>query len=254
VEAIRRVLCELLPEAKAETLEALAAGSSRCPFARGQEILAPGTPLRVLILLDGAAGVYHDAPDGRRAILHIARAPDFVGVLSPYQTVQSVGAVALTPCDAVLFPGSLLSDSAARDDGVARNLLRWSNGRLDLMLRRLALLTFLPTRERLALALITYDVLTAGDGEHPPILGRSDLASLIGASREMTAHAFRALEREGLVRRIGRRRLEVLDREGLEQAAGDWAIDALGPTIEPPSPIRTGDDAVQCERDTHGHD
>jgi CRP-like cAMP-binding protein len=53
----------------------------------------------------------------------------------------------------------------------------------------------------------------------PPVLRRTHLPALVGTSREMTGRVMRALESRGVVARVGRDRLDLLDPAGLAAAA-----------------------------------
>ena len=46
---------------------------------------------------------------------------------------------------------------------------------------------------------------------------RAHLPALVGTSREMTGRVLRRLESEGIIERIGRDRLRVLDADGLHE-------------------------------------
>ena len=50
----------------------------------------------------------------------------------------------------------------------------------------------------------------------PPVLTRTHLPGLVGTSREMTGRVLRALEREGVVARVGRAGLRLLDSRPLD--------------------------------------
>jgi CheY-like chemotaxis protein len=65
----------------------------------------------------------------------------------------------------------------------------------------------------------------------PPVLTRTQLHALVGTSREMTSRVLRVLETRGVVARIGRDGLAILDPAALERAV-------VGPTGLRPRDVR----------------
>ena len=68
-------------------------------------------------------------------------------------------------------------------------------------------------RRRVLRVLASYRSLFFGD---PVILTRAHLPGLVGTSREMTGRVLRHLEREGVVERVGRTGLRLLQPGGLD--------------------------------------
>ena len=97
---------------------------------------------------------------------------------------------------------------------------------LRLALSLLEKQTFATASARLASFLLRHEDLVFS-ASSPRIL-RSQLAALVGVSREMSSRILRRWERAGIIRRAARGRLVLVDRRRLEQEAA--GADDLAPT------------------------
>jgi len=70
----------------------------------------------------------------------------------------------------------------------------------------------------------------------PPILTRGHLPILVGSSREMVGRVLRLLESRGIVARVGRDRLRLLDPAALKLAA-DVGVERSERTRRPSDPL-----------------
>lgn len=148
------------------------------------------------------------------------------GALFGFSSIASVETpadlVALTRVHAVLWPGRAIRPLAACDPGLALDVI----DRMALFLlqsnERVDGLVYQDTRRRVLRVLTKYGDLFFGQ---PAVLSRAHLPSLVGTTREMTGRVIRALEREGLVARVGRRGIALLSADGLQRALDPPAAD-----------------------------
>ena len=86
---------------------------------------------------------------------------------------------------------------------------------------RIAALARLDPTERVAYLLLGLRERMNPDGKAIDLpFSRSDIADLLGMRAETVSRSLRALERAGLIRRDGPKRIEILDPPGLAATAG----------------------------------
>jgi CRP/FNR family transcriptional regulator len=105
-----------------------------------------------------------------------------------------------------------------------------SRKRLEEAERRLQLISFYRVEQRILLVLADLASIfdSNGNGESNVLvpLSQSELASLVGATRETTSTTLNALERRGLLR-LGRRNLTILSTRALRSASNTVAHAAV---------------------------
>ena len=212
---LERFLSGVSASTRAELLQVARTTS----FRAGDTVVRQGDQLAVTIVLEGWLAVRRTSPEGRVFTLILMRPGHILGIRSVWRRVPSdFDLVALTPGRIRTLPGISVRRAAERDGTLAVRLFDLAVGTSMLIARRLDEATFDDARKRLATILLAYESLVSAVS---PIVSRSDLASLIGTSREMLGRAIRALEGEGAIRRVGRR-IVITDRAMLEREA-DWA-------------------------------
>ena len=144
--------------------------------------------------------------------------PGFLfGFSSVAGSPSGVDVVAVTPAQVAQWSGDDLRPLVIGDpgmaldviDGMARFLVRISD-RLDGFIHQDA-------RRRVLRVLAEYEDLFFGEAQ---VLSRVHLPGLVGTSREMTGRVVRELEREGMIRRIGRGGLRLVSPNRFRRAVG----------------------------------
>ena len=102
------------------------------------------------------------------------------------------------------------------DMQVADALLRSLGEMVRRTTRQMSALVFLDMRARVGRQLLQL----AGDGTATPPVTQSELAEMVGATRQTVNRALRGLEQDGHIR-MGRR-IRILDEERLRQRTFDW--------------------------------
>ena len=142
------------------------------------------------------------------------------GVLFGFSCMASVASsvelVAVTDCHVAQWPGAEIRALAGEDPGLAIDAVDSIATSLHAMIERIEGFLHQDARLRVIRILARYQDLFFGD---PPTLTRAHLPALIGTSREMTGRVLRQLEAEGVVERIGRGRLRLLDAAELTRTA-----------------------------------
>lgn len=182
----------------------------------GQIVTRQGDPSSLALVLAGHVAVRRTTLDGRQFIVRIVTRGQLSPVLPLALRPASADAVALTPGAAAMWRGEEVRSLATVDPGFAVDVLDDVLDSLDEVMGRLDSLLYQDARRRVARVLINHADLFFVE---PPVLMRTHLPSLVGTSREMTGRVLRLLESHGLVARVGRDRLRLLDPAGLAAVA-----------------------------------
>jgi CRP-like cAMP-binding protein len=221
----------------ASTASALAAAATVRQVGRGATLLAPGETDQAVIVLDGYLAARVMDAEGHQFILALARqGQTLVPPIARPPLISRIEVVVLTGATTALAPAGLVWELAERDPDFSLQLLDLSRSVADRLLSRLHELTFSSARQRLAVVLLAYEPLLAGTR---PIVTRTELAGLVGVSREMTGRLIRELEHDGLIRRSGRT-IAILNDERLrgvarwDEVGRDHYLDLRGPAWDDP--------------------
>jgi CRP-like cAMP-binding protein len=179
-------------------------------------IIRQGDASSLALVLEGHVAVRRTTVDGRQFMVRIVSRGRMSPVLPLAAIPASADAMALTPSVAAVWNGSEVRSLATADPGLAVDLLDDVLDSLDEVMQRLDGLLYQGAIRRVARVLQLNAALFF---EEPPVLARSHLPSLVGTSREMTGRVLRVLESRGLVARVGRDRIRLLDPVGLADVA-----------------------------------
>jgi CRP/FNR family transcriptional regulator, dissimilatory nitrate respiration regulator len=196
-------------------LRALAPFASVKRYSAQQALWRAGTPLdHMAIVLEGRVRVVREGAT-RQHVVHtegpggtLGEVPLFAGGTAPATAV----AVIATRC--LLLPRRAIEAAIAAEPSVAWMLL----GRLALRVRglveRLDRLALDSVTARLA-ALMLSGVAAGSDEALPRGMTQTELAEELGTVREVVVRAVRSLCERGIIERVGRGRLRVVDVERL---------------------------------------
>ncbi len=176
----------------------------------------------LLIVLSGSVKVCRIAPSGREQVLRIANAGESLNDVPVFDggTCPST-VIALEDSEVLVVPAPVFRELLSRHSSIAVELLQTFASRLRKVTMLATDLTLLDVTGRVAKTLTTYTDLSGSDEF---TLNQYELASIVGARREVVARSLKTLEDEGAVaRRHGH--VLVQDRARLSQIAGDTADD-----------------------------
>lgn len=189
-------------------------------YRRGQVVFTAGDPADTLMVVaEGRLKVLATADDGRDLVLNIAEPGDVLGELALADAgPRSASVEALDPAVLLVLERRAVLALVRERPLVAEQLLR----ALGALVRRLtgatADLVFLDLPRRVA-KLLLYRHATAG----PVVelgLTQTELASMLGGSRQSVNQALREFERRGWTRTDGAC-IEILQPERMRRFAGD---------------------------------
>ena len=181
-------------------------------FKRDALVISEGDQSRKLHLVaSGAVKVYGTSADGKEQIIAIARPGDSFNDVAAFDGGESQAtAQALTDLVVYTISGRILLDQACHLGPLASNIISALGGKVRQLGELVSDLSFRPVAGRLAKILLTQ----IGRPD-TPYLTQRDLAAMAGTAREVVARALKGMEDEGLIK-LDRHRIEILDREALE--------------------------------------
>jgi CRP-like cAMP-binding protein len=223
VEALGR--CRLFAGLGPEALEAIARSLRIRHFRRGEVLFHEGDPGDALfIVASGAVKVVVPSEEGEEAILATLKRGDFLGELALLDGApRSASAIALEATDALTLPRDQFRALADAEPAIRGALLEAMARELRRLTRHVAELHFLDLTGRLAARLVRLaeehgERLADGSVRLDAPLTQSDLAAMIGATRQSVNKLLGEFEEEGLLR-LERDSIVVADVSALARAA-----------------------------------
>jgi len=217
--------CPLFAGMDAESLQAITRTLRGRRFRRGEVLFHEGDPGDALfIVASGAVKVVVPSEDGDEAILVTLRRGDFLGELALLDGApRSASAIALEPTVALALPRDQFRALVASEPAIRDALLASVAGELRRLTTHVAELHFLDLTGRLAARLARLcetqgEKLPDGSVRLDAPLTQSDLASMIGATRQSVNKLLGEFEDRGLIR-VERDSIVVPKLETLMQAA-----------------------------------
>lgn len=198
--------CRLFAGMGQESLQAIARTLRSRRFRRGEVLFHEGDPGDALfVVASGAVKVVVPSEEGEEAILATLHRGDFLGELALLDGApRSASAVALEPTEALALPRDQFRALVASEPAIRDALLAALSGELRRLTKHVAELHFLDLTGRLAARLAR---LAEEHGERQPNgsirldapLTQSDLAAMIGATRQSVNKLLGEFEAEGLL-------------------------------------------------------
>jgi CRP/FNR family transcriptional regulator, cyclic AMP receptor protein len=193
-------------------------------FRRNEVIFHAGDPGEALFVIEsGAVKIVLASLDGEEAILATLGRGEFFGELAILDGAErSATAVALEPTVLDSLARSSFLELVASEPGVRVALLAGLAGELRRLTRHVEELHFLALPGRLATRLVELARQSGGAGPEAELSGhytQSDLASMIGCSRQTVNRLLGDLSAEGLIR-VEHDAIRIPDIEALARVAG----------------------------------
>ncbi len=209
-----RLFAGLPPSAKRELL----ARARHTAHASGDIIVHEGDPIEsIIVVRTGRIKTYRSTSDGEQHVLDVLHDGQALwhGLFLDNHT-YGYSVSCLTPVRLCLIHRADVEQMLANHPDVAMDLIRMVCTELDHAEERIMMLSIRDPRRRLAEYLLARDRSCTGPEIH---LKLDDIASSVGLRPETVSRNIARFDREGLVRRMGRGRLLVLDREGLARVS-----------------------------------
>lgn len=204
VEALRR--CPLFENATADMLDSLANRLRRRRFRRNEVIFHQGDPGDSLhVVASGAVKIILPSTEGDEAIIATLRPGDFFGELALLDgATRSATAAALEPSETLVLPRAVLMDLLGSVPGLGDALLVGLARELRRLTSQVEELHFLDLAGRLAMRLTRLAQEAQPDTRGQISLSwpytQSDLAAMIGGTRQSVNKLLSQLVDEGFIR------------------------------------------------------
>ena len=168
-------------------------------------------------LISGLVKVYKTSPEGQEQILHFARPGESLNDVSTFDGGPTAASMlAITPVTLYMIRKSDFHSIVLRDHPkVSFNVIKALAHRVRRDSTLVVELSFHRVIGRLAKMLLRYAGGETGEELH---LTQQDMAAAVGTTREVVNRSLRVLEDKGVIR-LGRHRIEILDKEALKDLA-----------------------------------
>jgi CRP-like cAMP-binding protein len=213
----RFYLIHCFPNAFPKTVEGLVHCAFVKLFVRGERVPFVDVEYAIALVLGGRIGLARVVADGHQAIATLSGAGSIIALPSADRQDVGLQLVAVTDGAAVVWSHNSLRPYLESDCGFGTDLVAQILADESRVLQAFDALAFASSEIRLTRLLLTHDDL-AFNGRSP-VMTRQFMADSIGVSREMVTRHLRSLEARGVVARVGRRGLVLLDRDKLAAVA-----------------------------------
>lgn len=211
---LEAMIGDSLPGIQPASIRALAGAGKMRTARAGETLFHQGEEIPLVLLTRGHAGFRRTTVDGQQLMVGVAYPGGTFGITSISATISSVDMVALSGVDAMIWRGEVVRRVVAGDPVLALVVIDQLSAFLNLLTEKVDGFLHQDARRRVIRILARHRDLFFAD---PPVLTRTHLPGLVGTSREMTGRVLRELEREGVVARVGRTGLKLLDPTPLDE-------------------------------------
>lgn len=193
--------------------------TSNMRFKKGEIIFLEGDILdKLYIINEGRVKIYKISEDGKEQIIRILGPGDFMGELSLFRkSPANSNADALENTLLCVIEGDKIKDFLYKNPGISIKIMEELSKRLEKADNLIERLMLYDVESRVAHFLLN----TAGaDGKVHLAISKKDLASYIGMSQETLSRKLSQLQSMGLIKLVGQRQINILDKNRLENMAG----------------------------------
>ena len=167
---------------------------------------------KLYLVASGAVKIFRISADGKEQIMALARPGESFNDVAAFDGGEAQAAAqALTTLVVYSVNGRALLEQSCRLGSLAANIVRELATRVRELGALVTDLSFRPVAGRLARILLTQ----IGNGQSPYLTQR-DMAAMAGTAREVVARTLKGMEDGGVIK-VERHRIEILDREALEE-------------------------------------
>jgi CRP/FNR family transcriptional regulator len=174
------------------------------------------------LILTGSVKVFKISPDGKEHILHIFGPGEPVGEVPVFSGKEFPAfAETLKKSNLLYFPRALFLELASRQPQILLNMLATLSMRLRKFSQKIEQLSLKEVASRLSEVLLEMAEEPSGQGGEEVAqlrITKAQLASQLGTTPETLSRTFQKMSRLGLIR-VESRRVELLDRKGLQRLA-----------------------------------
>lgn len=185
-------------------------------YKKGEMVYLAGEKKKKLYVIHkGKVKLTRISASGKEQILTILGPGDFMGELSLFNDEPITNnAQALEDTTVCIIDGDILKEIMAKYPTIAFKVLEELSTRLKRAENLIENLGVNDVETRIVQTLLD---LADEDGKIKLDISKRDLASYMGMSQETLSRKLSYFQDKGLIKQIGHRRIEILDREGLKE-------------------------------------
>lgn len=203
-------------EEKAEIVEVATSRS----FEKGEMIYKAGDEGGTLfVLYKGRVKLFRLNASGKEQVIRLVEPGEFMGELSLFSSLPLTdNAVALEATTMCVLQGKRLKELMAKYPSIAFKVMDELSRRLEKAENRIEDLSLSPVTKRVASALLE---LSGGNREIILPMTKGDMASQLGMTQETLSRKLAALQEQGLIELKGHRKINIINKAGLEEICMD---------------------------------
>lgn len=205
-----------------EALDHLAQGASWRNYASGEFIFHQGAEKGGFhVLYSGVMKLFRSTAEGKDQTVYLAESGEPFCLCTLYGSrTMPVSALAMTPCQVLVFPGTHIEEYMRHSPHVLLNIVRVLNNRLMHSYRMIEDLGLRSIQQRVASFLL--HAARSGGGQEIRVMlsvSRLEVSKILGTTPETISRVLAHMCQDGLIEARGRE-IAILDRQGLEDMAG----------------------------------
>lgn len=214
---VAEALSSVLPGMSERALDGLVRTASVGSVKWRDRILTEEVPPRLVLMIDGYAGTWRTDEDGRTRLVGVAGPGELAGLRSLSPGRVPIDLVAFTPGRVATWDPDTVLGFARSDAALAADLLELALLAADGLMARLDHTSTGSAAERVIQVLWYRRDLAFDPGR--PLMTRTQVAELAGATRDLADRVVRELEEDGVIERTGRTGLVLHDAVTLRRLA-----------------------------------
>lgn len=184
-------------------------------FARGENIYRAGDQAKALYVIhEGRVKISRLSPTGKEQVIRVLGPGDFMGELSLFSPQPIAdNSEALEASTMCMIEGGRLKGLMTKYPAIALKVLEELSRRLEHAENLIEDINLHSAERRLAQSLLR---LADARGDVRLQMTKGDFASQIGMTQETLSRRLAAFQEQGLIRQTGQRRIQLLDRQALD--------------------------------------
>jgi CRP/FNR family cyclic AMP-dependent transcriptional regulator len=187
-----------------EELHAISAHAQTRAFPRNAVVLNEGDRTDSLyIILEGRVKVFVSDPDGKEVVLSTQGAGEYFGEMALDEGPRSASIMTLEPCRFLVVPQADFKDFLEKNPAVAVRVIQKLIHRVRALTENVKSLALMDVYGRIAHLLLELAIEREGKLMIAERLTQKDIASRVGASREMVSLILKDLTAGGYIRQDG---------------------------------------------------
>lgn len=197
----------------------------RFSYKKGELLILDGQTFeRLMIVHSGQLKAYRDTTEGKQQILHIFGPGDFLGERTLLTHTESAYTVeALSPVTVCTIHREAFQALLDEHPSISKKILEVLSDRLTHLEKSLESMGAKSIDKRISMVLVDFaEKFGQRENGHVELdlpLNREGIANFIGLTRETVTRKMKRLERDGIIRPVGNKKIEILDWEALQESS-----------------------------------